>query len=66
MNSHCVIFTDNPVTVPQVEEERVSVASTNVQFEDETAEKLDETLQLQYGEVQDKVINSLGFSNFFP
>ena len=44
-------YLDNPVTIPQVEKKNVSVPSTNIQFEFETTDKLDEILQTEYGQV---------------
>ena len=41
----------NPVTLPQVEGEEASVPSTNHQFDYETVDQLEETLELQYGQV---------------
>lgn len=44
-------YLDNPVTIPQVEKKNVSVPSTNIQFEFETTDKLDEILQTEYGQI---------------
>ena len=48
----CVcVSSGNAVTMPGVNGEEVSVPSTNRHFEYETVEKLEEALELQYGQV---------------
>ena len=47
---HCC-FSENPVTIPDVREEEAAVPSTNHQFDDERLDRLEDTLELQYGQV---------------
>lgn len=49
--SQHTIFTENPTTVPGVDEKQACVDTTNIHFAYESSENLDEILHRQYGQV---------------